>query len=120
MSAQPHEEARDELDDWTEQFPENAILRRVSPPRPVTVDMGRVFPGEPGLACADGLSLRVRAGGIRLEQMMRGTLRAWLRCSDGRWLAQVCVPVNSANGYSHLNLRLWVEATTISPLSPTD
>lgn len=32
--------------------------------------------------------------------------------TDGRWLAQVCVPARSANGGSELDLWLWVDAWT--------
>lgn len=55
---------------------------------PVWVDMMRVFPGL-GL-CArrqDELALYVRAGGLRLEPWMEGTIRAWLRRTavGSRW-----------------------------------
>jgi hypothetical protein len=46
---------------------------------------------------------------------MPGTLHAWLRATDGRWLAQVCVPASSANGCSQLDLWLWVESANVTP-----
>ncbi len=35
--------------------------------------------------------------------------------TDGRWLAQVCVPARSANGRSELDLWLWVDAAHVTP-----
>lgn len=102
-------------DDWTEPFPEAPILRRLPTPAAVHVDTSRVLPGSAGFTRADGLPLRVRAGGIQLEATMSGALHSWLRVADGRWLAQVCVPVRSANGHSHIDLWLWVEASCVTP-----
>lgn len=103
------------LGDWTEPFPEVPTLRRLQPPADVLVDTSHVLPGPSGFTRADGLPLRVRAGGIKLEGTMPAALHAWLRVSDGRWLAQVCVPARSANGRSGLELWLWVEASCVSP-----
>jgi len=51
-------------DDWTEPFPEAPILRRLPTPAAVHVDTSRVLPGSAGFTRADGLPLRVRAGGL--------------------------------------------------------
>ena len=103
------------LDQWAEPFPEVPILRRLQTPTAVLVDISRVLPGAAGFTRADGLPLRVRAGGIQLESAMPGALHAWLRVADGRWLAQVCVPARSANGYSGLDLWLWVDSLLVTP-----
>ncbi|MGV9747870.1 hypothetical protein ACWDTG_23620 [Rhodococcus zopfii] len=103
------------LDQWAEPFPEVPILRRLETPTAVLVDISRVLPGAAGFIRADGLPLRVRAGGIQLESAMPGALHAWLRVADGRWLAQVCVPARSANGYSGLDLWLWVDSLFVTP-----
>ncbi|MDH6288208.1 hypothetical protein M2275_003114 [Rhodococcus opacus] len=104
------------LDEWSEPFPGAPVLRRLPAPIPVVVDMAHVLPGPSGFTRADTVALRVRAGGIVLESEMCGTLHSWLRvAADGRWLAQVCVPVRSANGRGHLDLWLWVESANITP-----
>lgn len=108
------------IGDWTEPFPEVPILRTLSPPTAVLVDTSRALPGSAGFTRADGLPLRVRAGGIQLEAQMDGTLHCWLRAASGRWLAQVCVPARSANGRSRIDLWLWVEASCVAPISEKD
>ena len=79
------------LDGWTEPFPDVPTLRRLQPPVEVVVDTSHVLPPPGGFTRADGLPLRVRAGGIDLAAARLGTLHSWLRVRDGRWLAQVCV-----------------------------
>lgn len=103
------------LDDWIEPFPGAPVLRRLATPAAVVVDVAHALPGPSGFTRADTLPLRVRAGGIALEAAMPGTLHAWLRATDGRWLAQVCVPASSANGCSQLDLWLWVESANVTP-----
>lgn len=78
---------RSGLEDWAEPFPGVPILRRLDTPAAVVVDIARALPGSAGFTRADTLPLRVRAGGIVLESTMFGTLYAWLRVTDGRWLA---------------------------------
>jgi hypothetical protein len=93
------------LDGWSEPFPGAPVLRRLDIPVAVVVDMAHVLPGPSGFIRADTLPLRVKAGAVVLEAEMPGTLHSWLRvAADGRWLAQVCVPVRSANGRGHLDL----------------
>ena len=104
------------LEDWSEPFPGAPVLRRLDVPVAVVVDMAHVLPGPSGFIRADALPLRVRAGAILLEAEMPGTLHSWLRvATDGRWLAQVCVPVRSANGRGRLDLWLWVESAHVTP-----
>ncbi|WP_213578503.1 hypothetical protein [Rhodococcus sp. USK13] len=105
---------RSGLEDWAEPFPGAPILRRLDTPTEVVVDIAHTLPGPAGFTRADTLPLRVRAGGILLESTMPGTLHAWLRIADGRWLAQVCVPASSANGCSQLDLWLWVESANLT------
>lgn len=103
------------LDNWDEQFPDMPILRRPPEPVEVVVEVSRALPAGGGFAGVDGLPLRVRAGGIRLESGMRATLHAWLRVCDGRWLAQVRLPVRSSNGRSSAELWLWVDSVFVFP-----
>lgn len=108
------------LDGWSEPFPGAPALWRLDIPVAVVVDMARVLPGSSGFIRADTLPLRVRAGAIQLEAQMPGALHSWLRvAADGRWLAQVCVSVRSANGRGHLDLWLWVEAAHVTPQPAT-
>lgn len=102
------------LDRWSEPFPEAPTLRQLHPPRTVLVDVARALPG-PGFARADHLPLRVRAGGIHLDATMPATLHAWLRGSDGRWLAQVRIPTHTANHHANLDLWLWVDSAALTP-----
>ncbi|TCN53459.1 hypothetical protein EV641_106103 [Rhodococcus sp. SMB37] len=104
------------LDGWVEPFPEAPILRRLREPVAVVVDISHVLPGSLGFARADQLPLRVRAGGVQLEAAMPADLWAWLRVADGRWLAQVYLPVRSANGLSSTDLWLWVESSYVVPV----
>lgn len=103
------------LDGWVESFPESPILHQLRQPVDVVVDTARVFPGTPGFTRADQLSMLVRSCGVQLAAEMPATLHSWLRLSDGRWVAQVRVPVSSANGHSHLDLWLWVAAASVRP-----
>ena len=103
------------LDDWDEQFPGMPILRRPPEPIEVMVDVSRALPAGRGFTRVDGLPLRVRAGGIRLESVMRASLHAWIRVCDGRWLAQVRLPVRSSSGRSGAELWLWVDSVFVFP-----
>ena len=103
------------LDAWDEQFPGMPILRRPSEPVEVIVDVSQALPAGRGFTRVDGLPLRVRAGGIRLESVMRATLHAWIRVCDGRWLAQVRLPVRSSSSRSSAELWLWVDSVFVLP-----
>ncbi len=45
---------------------------------------------------------------------MSGTQRAWLRRSDGSWIAVVDVQAASGNGHSQVSMTLWLPPEVIS------
>ena len=80
--------------------------------RQVWVDMPRVLPTS-GIR-QDELPLWVKSYGLRLEPRMSGTQRAWLRRSDGSWIAVVDVQAASGNGHSQVSMTLWLPPEVIS------
>ncbi|VBA34470.1 hypothetical protein [Mycobacterium pseudokansasii] len=74
--------------------------------RQVRLDVARVFPAS-GLR-KDELPLWVKAGGVVLEPVMLARQVAWLRRSEGSWLACVQMPARSANRRSQLTMNLWL------------
>ncbi len=74
--------------------------------REVRVDVARVFPA--GGIRKDELPLWVKACGLLLEPAMSARQIAWVRRSDGGWLAAVEMPASSANGRSRLAMQLWL------------
>jgi hypothetical protein len=81
--------------------------------RDVLVDVARVFPGLGGRR-QDELPLWVKAFGLRLEPWMPAHQLAWIRRSDGGWLAIVDMPATSANGQSSVVMRLWLHPEMIT------
>ncbi len=67
-----------------EGWPDGRTLRVFDPPRPVVVDMVRFDPtsGRPYSAAPEGVSLRVRASGARIEAAMPARQLAWLQLSS--------------------------------------
>jgi len=82
--------------------------------RHVRVDVARVFP--PTAIRKDEIPLWVKSGAVLLEPTMDARQIAWLRKSDGGWVAAVAMPVRSANGRSRLTMQLWLPADALSPL----
>jgi hypothetical protein len=78
--------------------------------------------GFPGLgSCArrqDELALWIKSGGLRLDPWMAGRQVAWLRRSDGGWLALVLLPAASTNETARMTLQLWVEPDAITTTPP--
>nr|WP_238391491.1 MULTISPECIES: hypothetical protein [unclassified Mycolicibacterium] len=70
------------------------------------VDTARAFP--PVGFRRDQLPMWVKAGGLYLDPWMPGRQTAWLRRSDGGWLAVVTVEASSGNSLSHLTMQLWL------------
>jgi hypothetical protein len=82
--------------------------------RDVAVDVLRAFPCT-GYRRQDELPLWVKTSALRLEPSMRARQVAWIRrASDGGWLAVVLMPASSANGQSHVTMRLWLEPEIIT------
>ena len=82
--------------------------------RQVRVDTARLFPAT-GIR-KDELPLWVKTAGLLVEPSMLARQIAWLRRSDGGWVAAVAMPVRSANGRSRLTMQLWLPADAVSPL----
>ncbi|WP_232076849.1 hypothetical protein [Mycobacterium gallinarum] len=82
--------------------------------RPVWVHTGRALPASG--ARMDELPLWVRSGGLLIEPRMLGRLVAWLRRSDGGWVAVVEVDVSSPNRRSCATATMWLPAGDVSPV----
>ena len=68
--------------------------------------MARIFPAT-GIR-KDELPLWVKACGVLLEPAMPARQVAWIRRSDGGWLAAVEMPACGANRRSRLAMQLWL------------
>lgn len=83
--------------------------------RLVMVNMTRIFPGLGSTARRqDQLPLWVRAYGLRLDPWMPARQTAWVRRSDGGWLAVLQCTATSPNGSTHLTMNLWLEPDAIT------
>lgn len=83
--------------------------------RAVLVDMARAFPGLGSTARRqDTLPLWVRAFGVRLEPWMPARQTAWVRRSDGGWLAVVECTATSPNGQTAVTMQLRLEPEVIT------
>ena len=82
--------------------------------RQVRVDTARLFP--PTGIRKDDVPLWVKSAGLLVAPSMPARQIAWLRKSDGGWVAAVAMPVRSANGRSRLTMQLWLPADAVSPL----
>ncbi|MDT5115507.1 MAG: hypothetical protein QOE30_1246 [Mycobacterium sp.] len=85
--------------------------------RPVWIDASRTLP--PSGLRQDQLPLWVRACGARVEPRLLGRQTAWLRRSDGGWIAVCEVNLSSANGRSTIATTLWLPPETITPALDT-
>ncbi|CQD24690.1 hypothetical protein BN1232_06329 [Mycobacterium lentiflavum] len=81
--------------------------------RAVQVDVGRIFPVS-GIR-KDKLPLWVKACGLLLEPLMPARQIAWLRRSDGGWVAAVEMTATSANQQSKLTMNLWLPSHAVAP-----
>jgi hypothetical protein len=97
------------FDSWTGS-PEFPTLFRVD--REVRVNTARIFPAA--RIRKDELPLWVKACGLLLEPAMLARQVAWIRRSDGGWLAVVLLPASSANGKSGVTMQLWLAPDMIS------
>ncbi|PJE03527.1 MAG: hypothetical protein CK429_32485 [Mycobacterium sp.] len=82
--------------------------------RPVMVNMARVFPGLGSARRQDELPLWVRAFGLRLDPWMPARQTAWVRRSDGGWLALAQCTAASTNGHTELTMSLWLEPDALT------
>ncbi|SCX15316.1 MULTISPECIES: hypothetical protein [Mycobacteriaceae] len=95
------------FDTWRN--PRTLILRD----EPVEVLTNHVWPdalGAMSLAPAD-----VRNHGLYVDAIARGRLLAWVRRSNGVWLAVVQIEGRSRDGQSSLTMTLWVLPNAVRP-----
>ncbi|MFE3196288.1 hypothetical protein ACFXHA_45335 [Nocardia sp. NPDC059240] len=85
------------------------------PPKRVLVEIGLAMPTHPATFGANSVPLRVRAGGLNRARTVPGLLYAWLRCTDGGWLAYVEFTAETANGRGQLEVRQWCSARAVRP-----
>lgn len=89
--------------------------------RPVAVYAAEALPST-GDVRADKLPLWVRSFGLRVEAHMLARQIAWIRRSDGGWLAAVLMPAASSNGKSRLTVPLLLDprlmTTNLSVVEP--
>lgn len=76
--------------------------------RPVRVEIARALPAGGARVRQDTLPLWVRGCGLRLEPWMTARQVAWVRRSDGGFLAVVLLDAASANGHSAVTMQLWL------------
>lgn len=100
---------------WEESSAATPTVRRVDPPRPITVDVDRALPLGRNTQPANRLPLRVRSMGLRLAGAMAADLHAWLQLVDGQWLAAITLTVPSGRGREHVSLELIVPADSVAP-----
>jgi hypothetical protein len=98
------------FDSW-ESSGKYATLHRID--REVRVDVARVFPSK--AKRKDELPMWVKAFGLHLEPTMMARQIAWIRTSNGGWLAAVEMPATSGNGRSRLTMNLWLPAEVVRP-----
>ncbi len=76
--------------------------------REVVVSTAEALPSS-GRKLAGQPPVWVRAFGLQIEPRMTGRQVAWVRRSNGGWLAVVMVPASSGNGRSRLTMPLWLD-----------
>lgn len=81
--------------------------------RPVAVYAAEALPGTEHVRAAE-LPLWVRSFGLRVEAHMLARQVAWIRRSDGGWLAAVLMPAASSNGKSRLTVPLLLDPRLIT------
>lgn len=96
------------------QWRDERTLRLFTPPRPVEVLTDAVWPHTWRITRTPA-SLWVRANGVRVESVMPAEQLAWLRASDGTFLAVIQMRCTSANGHNHILLPLTVESSAVRP-----
>jgi hypothetical protein len=91
--------------------PAHPTLFRVD--RQVAVYASAALPSTANVR-ADTLPLWVKSLGLRVEAHMHARQVAWVRRSDGGWLAAVLMPAASSNGKSRVTIPLWLDPRLIT------
>jgi len=63
----------------------------------------------------DKLAMWIKSSGLHLDYEMPGRQIAWVRRSDGSWIAVVELTARSGNKRSSLTATLWLPAEAIRP-----
>lgn len=84
--------------------------RTVRPPRPVWVDLARVYPvGGVARSIPDGWNLQAR---------VPGELSGWMRTTTGHWVAQVRFRIRRGDGSGGGMLHtMWLRPDAVTPRS---
>lgn len=93
--------------------------RIVDPPTPVLVRLPDAIARSPAKLGA-GVSLRIRAGGLDLDQTVPGRLLAWATVSTGEWLAYIAFRVKTGNDMGWIDITQWCPASAITPTTETN
>jgi hypothetical protein len=104
------------FDGW-ESDHEYPTLFRVD--RDVVVSTAEALPST-GRKLAGQPPIWVRSFGLQIEPQMQGRQIAWVRRSNGGWLAVVLVPAAGGNGRSRLTIPLWLDPSMVSTGSAPD
>ncbi len=65
----------------------------------------------------DKLAMWIKSSGLQLDHEMPARQTAWVRRSDGSWLAVVELTAHSSNGRSSLTATLWLPPEAIRALA---
>jgi hypothetical protein len=98
------------FEEW-QSDPEYPTLFRVD--RDVVVSTAEALPSS-SRKLAGQPPAWIKAFGLRIEPQMPGRQIAWVRRSNGGWLAVVLVPAASGNGRSSLTIPLWLDPSMVS------
>lgn len=79
--------------------------RRFKPPRPVWVDLARLYPRP--------AEVRPFAEGWDVQAVMPGEQTAWLRTTTGGWLAEVRYAVRRGDGSEGVQHTGWLPAEAV-------
>lgn len=100
---------------WPEQF-DSTQRRVVDPPMPVLVNTAIVFSTRPRQFGFRGVVMRIRMGGLRLDDRTPGLLHAWALVNDGSWLGLTTFTVYTGNGFGQLDMQQWCPQHALLPL----
>ncbi|WP_245552206.1 hypothetical protein [Nocardia aobensis] len=103
------------FEDWPEEF-SPSLRRTVVPAAPVVVHLGQAITTDtPTGFGRNKITMKVKAGGLRLTDDVPGLLHAWARVADGSWLGLVEMVLWTGNGHGKLPVTQWCPASAISP-----
>ncbi|MCI2421521.1 hypothetical protein MOQ72_29210 [Saccharopolyspora sp. K220] len=81
--------------------------RKVHPPRPVWVDLARLYPAPE--------EIRPNRQGWDVQDVVPGELTAWLRTTTGAWIAEVQYRIRRGDGSEGVRQHGWLPADAVEP-----